>query len=167
MNSRWSADSSTKETTADSSSVSAASVASRRSSIRIDETGPLGAGVLEDLVMTGEVLLEHPEPRCDLGEGDLQWLHEPSIARHGRQPTHRPAAAPVGRRSAAPECPAGEPSEREGGSRPSAGQRAVHDPRANAASERPGSFTWDAFRTRTGHDVHHGDDPAQGGVALP
>ncbi len=49
-----------------------------------DEPGPLRARLAEELVMEGEVLVEHPESGGDLGEGDPERRHERRIAVHGR-----------------------------------------------------------------------------------
>ena len=48
--------------------------------------------------MGGKVLVEHAEPRCDLGQGDLERLHESSIA-------VRPVPAAARGRREAPNFP--------------------------------------------------------------
>ena len=54
-----------------------------------DQPGAVGPGAGEQLVVAGEVLVEQAEPRRDLGEGDPERLHGPSlVGRAGH--AHRP-----------------------------------------------------------------------------
>ena len=103
MNSRWSPDSSTNETTAERSS----RVGRERREARVveahrdlrrevleqvagqpelredDEPGALRASLADELVMEGEVLVEHAETGGDLGEGDAELRHARRIAVRG------------------------------------------------------------------------------------
>ena len=110
MNSRWSPDSSTNDTTADSPvGVSAA----RRGQPRVvephrdlggevleqvarqpelredDEPGALAASAARSARGGAEVRVEQAEPRRDLGERDPQRLHERSIAVAAAAPGER------------------------------------------------------------------------------
>ena len=97
MNSRWSADSSTNETIADRPAVSAASSASRgivepdrdlggevleqvagQAELgEHDEAGARGTRLGEQLVVAGEVVVEAPERRGDLGQRDAERCTAP------------------------------------------------------------------------------------------
>ena len=101
MKRRWSADSSTKLTTAEQPVVSGGEteqarvvdphrdlgrqilqvVAGQPELGEDHETGPGGAGLGQELVVACEVLLEQAEPRRELGKGDPERLHDPSLMR--------------------------------------------------------------------------------------
>ena len=125
MNSRWSADSSTNETTADSPVVAAAKAGEtrvveahrhlggeileqvpRQPELREDDqAGARVAGLGDQLVMARQVGLEVPEARGGLGERDAEWLHAPSLARASL------SRAGSGRRRRAGEVRAASPGE--------------------------------------------------------
>ena len=69
-----------------------------------DEVGAIGAGGRQELVVAGQVLVELPERRGDLGERDAQLVHAGSI-RRGTVAGARPdtlATTPVAQGDAAP-----------------------------------------------------------------
>ena len=161
MNSRWSADSSTNETTADSPRrrrgergqprvVEAhrdlgrevlEQVAGQAELGEHDEARAAVARLGEQLVVAREVLLELPEPRRDLGESDAERLHAPSLGlvvsarRRDRLDRGRSRAAALGgvRRRRRPST-AGRPPRAAGAAATSTGTAAARRGRRRRAS---------------------------------